>query len=135
MRQTHQFFTIQSFSYDETNLQEILTEKPKSSDDLHWVYASQKTISLEEYVKNNYFGNLYLTLNVLCLDGFFYFIILIFNVGCVMSFLLLELPNILTLNSVLNPEARAATIYEGFLYVGIGQIFGCFYMGLFGDFQ
>ncbi|CAD8104997.1 unnamed protein product [Paramecium sonneborni] len=135
MRQTHQFFTIQSFSYEENNLQDILQEKPKSSDDLQWIYANQKTISIEEYVKNNYFGNLYLTLSTLCLDGFFYFIILIFNVGSVMSFLLLQLPNLLTINSVLDPETRAATIYEGFLYVGIGQIFGCFYMGLFGDFQ
>ncbi|CAD8091080.1 unnamed protein product [Paramecium primaurelia] len=135
MMQTQQFFTIQSFSYEEHNLQDILSEKPKSSDDLHWVYASQKTISIEEYVKNNYFGNLYLTLSVLCLDGFYYFIILIFNVGSMLSFLLLQLPNLLTINSVQDPEVRAATVYEGFLYVGIGQIFGCFYMGLFGDFS
>ncbi|CAD8192661.1 unnamed protein product [Paramecium pentaurelia] len=135
MMQTQQFFTIQSFSYEENNLQDILSEKPKSSDDLHWVYASQKTISIEEYVKNNYFGNLYLTLSVLCLDGFYYFIILIFNVGSMLSFLLLQLPNLLTINSVQDPEVRAATVYEGFLYVGIGQIFGCFYMGLFGDFS
>ncbi|CAD8089751.1 unnamed protein product [Paramecium primaurelia] len=135
MMQTQQFFTIQSFSYEENNLQDILSEKPKSSDDLQWVYAGQKTILMEEYVKNNYFGNLYLTLSVLCSEGFYYFIILIFNVGSLMSYLLLQLPNLLTINSVLNPETRAATIYEGFLYVGIGQIFGCFYIGMFGDFS
>ncbi|CAD8119431.1 unnamed protein product [Paramecium sonneborni] len=135
IRQTQQFFTIQSFSYEQDNLQDILQEKPKSSDDLNQIYSNQKTISIEEYVKNNYFGNLYLTLNALCLDGFFYFIILIFNIGSVMSFLLLQLPNLLTINSAQDPKIRAATIYEGFLYVGIGQIFGCFYLGLFGDFS
>ncbi|CAD8198585.1 unnamed protein product [Paramecium octaurelia] len=135
MMQTQQFFTIQSFSYEENNLQDILSEKPSSADDLRWVQTGQKTISMEEYVKNNYFGNLYLTLSVLCSEGFFYFIILIFNVGNLMSFLLLQLPNLLAINSVLDAETRAATIYEGFLYVGIGQIFGCFYIGLFGDFS
>lgn len=97
---------------------------------------SRPYLTFEDYQSNSYVGNIKITWKYIQDQGFVYMGFLIWNIACIEAFLLIYFAAFTFYpNSKVGPRIQVSLVYQGYLYVGIGELFGCFGMGLFGDFK
>lgn len=104
-------FTLQCFSLDSSALSTIIENNQ---------FAAEN---------NNYYSNLWRTFLVLMRKNMGYFIPLLLVVASLQAFIYLELFNFIL---KVNPSFQ---VQEAYIYVGLGNVLGCFAIGLFGEYR
>ncbi|CAD8046053.1 unnamed protein product [Paramecium sonneborni] len=123
---TKSIMTLQCFSIEEQSLVELL-DSANSNQNI------SNSISIEKYQNRNYFQNIFITLEKLKNEGFLWVFFLLCFIGSIQAFLYIYFFPFFAYPDYKNLSQQAVLVLQGYLYVGIGELFGSFGIGWLGD--
>ncbi|CAD8046978.1 unnamed protein product [Paramecium primaurelia] len=121
---TKSIMTLQCFSIEEQSLVELLESTNQQT---------KNSISIEEYQSRTYFQNIYLTLQKLYQEGFLSVLLLLSFIACIQAFLFIYFFPFFAYPGIKKLSFQARLVLQGYLYVGVGELFGSFGIGWLGD--
>ncbi|CAK83386.1 unnamed protein product (macronuclear) [Paramecium tetraurelia] len=121
---TKSIMTLQCFSIEEQSLVELLESTNQQT---------KNSISIDEYQNRNYFQNIQLTFEKLCQEGFLSVLLLLCFIACIQAFLFIYFFPFFAYPGIKKLTFQARLVLQGYLYVGVGELFGSFGIGWLGD--
>ncbi|CAD8047129.1 unnamed protein product [Paramecium sonneborni] len=123
---TKSIMTFQCFSIEEQSLVELL-------ESAHSNQNTKNSISIEKYQNRNYFQNISLTLGKLNDEGFLWLLFLLCFIATIQAFLYIYFFPFFAYPGSKKLSFQAKLVLQGYLYVGVGELFGSFGIGWLGD--
>ncbi|CAD8142827.1 unnamed protein product [Paramecium octaurelia] len=123
---TKSILTLQCFSIEERSLIELLESSLGNQ-------FCSNFISIDEYQNRSYFSKLYITLDKLYKDGFSWVLFLLCFIASIQSFLYIYFFPFFAQPDTKQLANQAALVLQGYLYVGVGELFGSFGIGMLGE--
>ncbi|CAD8076633.1 unnamed protein product [Paramecium sonneborni] len=123
---TKSILTLQCFSIEEKGLIELLESSQSNSNCTNF-------ISIDEYQNRSYFQKLQITWNYLYKDGFSWVLFLLLFIASIQSFLYIYFIPFFFQPELKKLFLQAEFVLRGYLYVGVGELFGSFGIGMFGE--
>ncbi|CAD8132124.1 unnamed protein product [Paramecium pentaurelia] len=123
---TKSILTLQCFSIEERSLIELLESSQSNQN-------CSNFICIDEYQNRSYFSKLYITLDKLYKDGFSWVLFLLCFIASIQSFLYIYFFPFFAQPGTKQLTIQAAFVLQGYLYVGVGELFGSFGIGMLGE--